>query len=115
MLMSYINNGDDMRKYFLFNINKDFKRVYRNNPYGLYKTLENMYNIKKIKYEVALYNEICNLVDNDVISSYIEHSLKFNKKYDKYLIDNYLIELNRSCVVVESNYNIPRIFMCLNI
>lgn len=104
-----------MRKYYLFNIKEDFSRIYKHNPYGLYKTIENLYNIKKIKYEVALYNELCNLIDENVIEYYIEHSYDHKKHKNKYLLEETLVEVNRSCIVAESEYNIPEIFRCLNI
>lgn len=104
-----------MRKYYLFNIKEEFSRIYKHNPYGLYKTIENLYNLKTVKYEVALFNEICNLIDEGVIEYYIEHSYEYKKHNNKYLINSTLIEINRSCIIVESDYNIPRIFTCLNI
>ena len=111
----YIIDGDYMRKYYLFNIKSELNRIFRHNPYGLYKTIEDLYDIKRIKYEVALYNELCDLIDSSSIKYYIENTFNYNKNKDKYLLGNTLIEVNRSCVVVESEYNIPDIFKTLGI
>lgn len=104
-----------MRKYYLFNVKDELNRIYKYNPYGLYKTIEDLYEIKTVKYEVALYNELCNIIDANAIKYYIEHTYKCHKNHNKYLLDTTLIEINPSCVVVESNYNLPDIFKTLDI
>lgn len=104
-----------MRTYYLFNINKKTYDVYLENPYRLYKTIERLYKLKGIKYEVKLYNELCNLIDNDIIDHYIENTYQYKKNHNKYLINNYIIEINRSNIVVKSTVNIPNIFKKLNI
>lgn len=104
-----------MRKYYLFNVKEEITRIYKDNPYGLYKTLENLYGLKIIKYEVALYKELCNLIDINVITYYIEHTYVYKKHLNKYLFNDILIEVNRSVIVVMSDYNLPAIFRCFNI
>lgn len=104
-----------MRTYYLFKINESIYNISKDDPFRLYIILNKLYKLKDIKYEVKLYNDICNLIDNDVIINYIEKTYKYSIHNNKYLIDNYLIEINRSNIVIKSMVNIPSIFKTLNI
>ena len=104
-----------MRTYYIFKIDDKIKNSLFNNQEELYKLLYDMYLVKDIKYEVSLFNKICNLIDVDVISNYMLKTYDIKKHNNKYLIANYLVELHKSHIVIKSNVNIPNIFKPLNI
>lgn len=113
-----------MRKYYLFIIRNDVHKIYENHSLSLYKILENLYKLKlsDISYGLSLYHAICQTVNVDVINSYLEnkyskmitsqnnrHIIKATKK-----INNILIEVNYSCIIVLTNLNFPRILKTFN-
>jgi len=104
-----------MRTYYLFNIKKDIKNNLCNNQGELYKLLHDMYCIRDVKYEVSLFNTVCNLIDDDVIISYLNNKPYLKKHNNKYLMYDYLFEVNKSNIVIKSMVNVPEIFTILNI
>ena len=76
-----------MRKYFLFSIRKEYYDIYYKNPLVLYKTLENLYHLKKenLSYGLSLYKQICNIIDVERLKSYFEQ-VCLEKKNNKYLL-----------------------------
>lgn len=102
-----------MRTYYLFKINEQIK--HKLNTKELYIILDNMYHLNNINYEVSLYNKVCKLIDIDVISSYLNKTCHFMNNHNKYLFNDFLVELNRSVIVIKSKINIPIIFRILNI
>ncbi len=76
-----------MRKYYLFNIRKEFYLVYKNNSYVLYKTLENLYKLKKenLSYGVSLFNQICDRIPKKQVENCFFEYIKINN--DKFLIN----------------------------
>lgn len=106
-----IINGDTMRKYYLFNISKDFYDVYKNNSYVLYKTLENLYNLKKenISYGVSLYKQICNRIDKKNIYNLYNDYILIN--YNKFLInenkEESVITIKNAYITYNTNMNFP--------
>ncbi len=113
--MSIINykiiNGDNMRKYYLFSIRREFYNVYKKNSYVLYKTLENLYSLKKenLQYGVALFNQICNLIDKDNIHSIFSEYIKINE--NKYLVnekkEETIITIRNPYILYNTNMNFP--------
>ena len=71
-----------MRKYYLFTIKKDYYGVYQKNPLVLYKTLENLYKLKKddLDYGYTLYNQICDVIDVERLKNYFSHIKEKEKK-----------------------------------
>lgn len=108
-----------MRKYFLFNIDKEYYPIYKNNPYTLYKTLEKLYNLKsnEISYGLSIFNQICKTYNKNILTDYIEKKYeKLYKNNNKYYIknENLIIEINYSVIVILTNLNLPNILMNLN-
>jgi len=106
-----IDDGDKMRKYYLFNISKEFYNIYKKNSYVLYKTLENLYNLKKenISYGVSLFNKICNKIDKIYIQSLYSDYIRINS--DKYLVNEYreesVITIKNIYILYNTNMNFP--------
>ena len=101
-----------MRKYFLFSIRKEYYDVYYKNPLVLYKTLENLYHLKKenINFGLSLYKQICNIIDVDRLKLYFEQ-VCIKKKDNKYLLrynkETILFSLYYPCIVCKTGKNYP--------
>ena len=101
-----------MRKYFLFSIRKEYYDIYYKNPLVLYKTLENLYYLKKenLSYGLSLYKQICNVIAVERLKSYFEQ-VCLKKKNNKYLLlynkENIIFELHYSCIICKTTKNYP--------
>lgn len=108
-----------MRKYFLFTIKKEYYELYKKNPLVLYKTLENLYRLKKddLNYGLALYNQICDIIDVNRLKRYFEH-IKVDSYKNKYLVklnnEYTYFEFHYSCIICKSKRNFPTVFNTLN-
>lgn len=113
-----------MRKYYLFIIKNDVYASYYSNSEILYKTLENLFNMKcgDISYGISIYHQICQTFNVDVLHSYFHSRRNFfvKKKGKKILVHNrddnerYLIEIRSSCIIIYCKYNLPKILKLLN-
>lgn len=101
-----------MRKYFLFSIRKEYYDIYYKNPLVLYKTLENLYYLKKenINFGLSLYKQICNIIDVDRLNSYFEQ-VCLEKKNNKYLLvynqEKIIFGVYYPCIVCKTSKNYP--------
>lgn len=105
-----------MRKYYLFVINDYFYDSYKDNPLALYKTLENLYNLKdNFNYGTSLYKQICNVIDVDTLENYITNKYSNIKSVDKHniLFKDTLIKLAHPCIIIYTSKNIPNILRSL--
>lgn len=108
-----------MRKYYLFTIKKEYYEVYKKSPLVLYKTLENLYRLRKedLNYGLTLYNQICDIIDVDRLINYFAH-IKEEYINNRYLIrlDNELtiFEFHYACIICKSKKNFPDVFKILN-
>jgi len=108
-----------MRKYYLFTIKKDYYEVYKKNPLVLYKTLENLYKLKKddLNYGITLYNQICEIIDVERLKNYFNH-MKIKENGNKFLIEHNkqltLFDFHYSCIICKTIKNYPLVFNTLN-
>lgn len=105
-----------MRKYYIFILRTEFYKIYKNNALILYKTLENLYKLKSdnFGYGISIYNQLCLPFNKEVLDNYFYR--KFNNKINsKHYIrqEQTLVEIHKSCVVVLTKYNIPKIMRTL--
>lgn len=113
----YNNDGDFMRKYYLFIIKKDLCSIYRRNAKDLYLTLDNIYrlNFDSYSYGISIFNQLCQVFDTKVIVNYFNNKNKhYIKKYgnkffvnDIYAREKTCVQVNHSCIVLKSNCNFP--------
>lgn len=112
-----------MRKYYLFGISKNSYYSYHNNSEILYKTLENLYNLKHrdFSYGISIYNQLCDIFNYDVLTNYFDkipiHVKKRGKKYivqDIYEHECYIIEIRHACIIILCENNLPKILRLLN-
>lgn len=105
-----------MRKYYLFMIKSDYYKSYKNNSFVLYNTLRNLYFLKKnnFSYGISLYHSVCQTINSNLLINYIKrkyHHKNINSNIIKLLSENErtIVQINRSCIVVLSNINLPDI------
>lgn len=113
-----------MRKYYLFIVRNDFYEVYKDNSFVLYKTLENLWKIKKndFSYGLSLYDALCQTFDVDLLNRYFRGKYQNRIMSDKnrHIIVNkqkkyyVLIELHYSCTIVLTNINMPNVLRDFN-
>lgn len=112
-----------MRKYYLFIIKNDVYESYYKNSEILYKTLENLFSMKKgnFNYGISIYNQICNTFNTEILNNYFHLRKNFfvKKKRRKIFVHNmddnekYLIEIRNSCLIIYCKYNLPKILRLL--
>ena len=96
-----------MRTYYIFNVNRYFAFMYKNNPFKMYKLFEEIYNTKDYDKTKAFYilEQIANCFNKDMLNEYIFFELKY--KYG-YIRDNniHIIKGKENTYVRINNYNI---------
>lgn len=105
-----------MRKYFIFIIRTDFYKVYKNNSLVLYKTLDNLYNLNlnNFGYGLSIYNQLCLTFNTDILNNYFSRKFKSYKNNKHYIAnEKTIIEIHKSCIVVLTGYNVPRVLRYL--
>ena len=90
-----------MRTYYVFKINKYFSYVYKNKPYKIYKTIEEIYHIKE--YDMVLTYKI-----------YEQVAISFNKsKLNEYLgliyNENNFYHKNNNTHIYSDNYEYTKL------
>ena len=122
-----------MRTYYIFKINKYFSYVYKNKPYKIYKTIEEIYHTKEYdmvltykiyeqiaipfikgelnKYLYELYNDnICYLTNKNT------HIYSSNFEYSKLVITNSNLKIKTSVnypiFLTDINNYFDNIFVC---
>lgn len=109
----------NMRKYYLFIIDKNFKSIYLKNTDILYQTIRNLYTIKNedLRFGISIYNQIFKTFNKKLLIKYLREKYNLKSDKDKYYLVNgkeeILIKFNYSCVIIYSNINIPSIFKIL--
>ena len=84
-----------MRKFYIFNINKEFAILTKELPYNLYKTLEELYYLKKQDYNlgVAIFEKVAIPIDKKLLNITLFNDYKNNQYYTKFnnihMINNY--------------------------
>ena len=103
-----------MREYNLFIIKEEHIDLYQNNPEYLFRLLSNLYGLRKnFNYGISLYNQLCLPFKTDIISQYLNERYNLDNKKSFY-INNTLILLKASRIVVKSQYNLPSIVKVFN-
>lgn len=91
-----------MKKYFIFSINREFYETYKKNEDILYKTLSNLYTLKNTKRGLAIYSQVCNPINKNLIKEY----LKKDQKHFK--LEKTILEVNYSCLILLTPGKIPK-------
>lgn len=110
-----------MYNYYLFIINNNAYKLYKNNPTYLYEILYTLYKLKDkdLIYGINLYKNICDIFSVKLLNNYLKE--RFNVKYDKkYIVitnrnRKTRIKINYSRVIMKTNIKLPDILKIFNI
>lgn len=115
-----------MRTFYFFKIKKEFYSLTKDNPYNLYKSLENIYYLNKRDYKVAynMFESIVEPLDKFIINKEIFNSYSNDDRYmkvidrhtlnDYFLNESFLIIVNISHILLRTNDVDLNIFKVLN-
>lgn len=91
-----------MKKYYIFAINPEYYDIYKRNKLVLYKTLKNLYELDLdfLNYGLSIYKQLCVPINTNILSSYYN---EYRYIDNRFMIDNSIIEINHSCIIVLTN------------
>ena len=110
-----------MYKYYLFIINNNAYKIYKNNSYYLYNILNTLCHMKKTDwiYGINLYKNICDIFSVKLLNNYIKDRFYTETKNKKILLKNKeektSLKIRYSTVIIESSIYLPQIFRIFNI
>ena len=111
-----------MKKYYLFVIKNDYYRIYRKNPYILYKILERLYMLEKydFSYGISLYKQLCQPFGVKLLKNYIMNKYKYNALNEniikiKSLIERTFLQIWYPTTIIFTDVDYPEIFKIFNI
>lgn len=111
-----------MKKYYLFVIKNDYYRIYRKNPYILYKILERLYMLEKydFSYGISLYKQLCQPFGVKLLKNYIMNKYKYNALNEniikiKSLIEHTFLQIWYPTTIIFTDVDYPEIFKIFNI
>lgn len=108
-----------MRTFYIFKIKKHFAILTRNNPYSLFKTIEEIYKLKEseLKKTRNIFKYIQDTIDTDNINIQIYNQYKNKYTYTKFkdihTINNYYtkeksrLTINKTYMLLRTNEQIP--------
>lgn len=103
-----------MREYNLFVIKKEYFELYKNRPLYLFNILKKLFYFQtNFNYGITLYEQLCNKINVIRIREYLndKYDLKCNNLF---YVDQVLIELKPSRIILKSKMNYPRIIKSFN-
>ena len=115
-----------MRTFYIFKIKKHFAILTKNNPYTLYKTIEDIYKLKENELEKNknLFNHIKDTFNKDVLNTNIYNSYKNKYTYtrfkDIHTINNYYtkersrLTVNKTYLLLRSTEEVPSFLKTLS-
>ena len=110
-----------MYNYYLFIINNDAYKLYKNNPKYLYDILYTLYKLKDkdLIYGVNLYKSICDIFSVKLLNNYLKERFDYKSNNNYIIINNrnrkIKIKLNYSRTIIKTNIKLPDILRVFNI
>ena len=107
--------------YYLFIINNNAYKIYKNNPKYLYEILNTLHRLKgnDLIYGINLYRNICDIFSTQVLKNYINDKFYARKHKDyiylKNISESTKLMIKYSRIIIISNKKIPNIFRIFNI
>lgn len=108
-----------MRTFYLFKIKRNYKELTKNNPYNLYKAIENIYYLKQdeLGYFYTFFYQIRDTfnkeyLDNNIFE-YYKNKYTYTKVNNTHMINDYYSDekskliINKSFMYIKSTKNIP--------
>lgn len=111
-----------MRNFYIFYINKEFKILSKDNPYNLYRTMENIYYLDKqdLSIGTSLFEQVAVPFDKSEVNKFIFNNLRDNdfymtsrnshKMYNKYKNETFIIETHFAYLSLKTNINKKDVF-----
>lgn len=111
-----------MRKFYVFYINNEFKKIAGTNPYNLYKTMENIYFLEKNDLSIGmnLFEQVAIPFDKNKMNKFIFENFKENdyymnnrnthRMYNKYRDETLIIETHFAYISIKTNISKKCIF-----
>lgn len=119
-LYDNLYTGDEnMRTFYIFNINKSFYNLMKNNPYHLFRAMEDIHSFDSHDADMAydLFNQIARPFDKSKINNKIFGESKDNDFYskfhnvhriqNKYVPEDSMLVVNKAFLLLESNITKP--------
>ena len=115
-----------MRTFYIFKIKKHFAILTKNNPYTLYKTIEDIYKVKEkeLEQDKNLFNHIKDTFNKDVLNTNSYNSYKNKYTYtrfkDIHTINNYYtkersrLTVNKTYLLLRSTEEVPSFLKTLS-
>lgn len=106
-----------MRTYHLFVIKKEYCDLYHDNSALLYKALSSLFKVKlnNFSFGLSIYNQLCEPINVDYLSDYLNYRLNIQKNKYKYLVFNKkrnehsIIFVKPSHIAVYTTVNFPHV------
>lgn len=108
-----------MRTFYLFKIKNNYTTLTKDNPYNLYKAIENIYHLKKEQLDTGynFFNQIRDTfnkeyLDNNIFE-YYKNRYTYSKVKDTHMIYDYYSDekskliINKSYIFIKSTKQIP--------
>lgn len=114
-----------MRTFYIFNINQNFYHLMKNNPYHLFRTLEDIHNFDKSEATIAhdLFETIASPINKIKVNNLIFKECQDNDFYskfhnvhriqNKYVPEDSTLVVNNAFLLLETNILKPSFFMDL--
>lgn len=111
-----------MRMFYIFDVKKEIKELYKDNPSSLYKILSSIYYMHKedANYGFNLFNQITNKINVKELSNkiYIDMhtNIIYTKNGDEHVINDLyrneisILKVRKSHVLIQSNKNYNKFF-----
>ncbi|MBE6161448.1 MAG: sporulation inhibitor of replication protein SirA [Firmicutes bacterium] len=104
-----------MRKFYIFNINKEFEILNKNDGYELYRQMEIINNLSRDEFYIAvkIYETLVSPIDkskfNDEVYNNHKNSFFYTKYKNNHMINNYYkdeesrLVINKCYLILETN------------
>ena len=112
-----------MRTYYIFNVNRYFTYMYKNNPFKMYKIFEEIYNFKdydSVK-TYRIFEQVANPFNKTMLNEYIyyEYKSKYGYKREDNIhklntSENTTIKINNYNIKIETDSNYTDFFKYIN-
>lgn len=108
-----------MRIFYMFKIKKQYANLTKKHPYNLYKTIEQIYQLKteELNFAINIFDQISDTFNKDIINHIIYENYKEQETYSNYLnthiINDYFTNeqtkliVNKSYMLLKSTKQIP--------
>lgn len=117
--------GDDMRTFYIFNIQDNFYTLYKDTPSSLYNILKQIHNLmpNDLAYATNIFYQVNNGIDKEKLDRRIflelHQELPYKKDQDKHIYNNlYLneetyMEIKHNYIKIKSNKDFSYFFRVL--